>query len=182
MSTSQIGPNLPVGAVIAFAGNPTTLQQLEGWYVCDGRELHKDTHLELFNAIRYANGGNGSTTFKLPDCRGYFLRAVDQGTDRDPDADNRYAPKNVGNSGDNPGSLQPFATHLPASNNFTLSIPHLPTSSRKVNSGVDPVRVAEWNSNSPLFTFTGGGKETRPINNYVYFIIKYTQKLRQTMM
>jgi microcystin-dependent protein len=176
MSNSQIGPNVPVGSMIAFAGNPTTLQQMEGWHVCDGRELHKDTHLELFDAIRYANGGNGSTTFKLPDCRGYFLRAVDQGAGRDPDVANRTAPPSVGNSGDNPGSLEGFATAQPASNNFTLNIPNLPNTSKKTNRGIDEVRVAQWNSNSPVYTLTGGDEETRPINNYVYFIIKYTQK------
>lgn len=38
-SNSQTGASLPVGSVLAFAGNETNLPQLEGWLPCDGREL-----------------------------------------------------------------------------------------------------------------------------------------------
>jgi microcystin-dependent protein len=174
MSNSQIGPSVPVGSVITFAGNETALQTLEGWFPCDGRELDRIAHEELFHAIGYANGGNGSTTFKLPDYRGYFLRGVDQGTNRDPDADDRYPPKNVGNSGDNPGSLQHFATAMP-SQPFTLTVPHLPVRSKNVYDSEGP-RMARWTSGSTQIAFTGGSNETRPLNNYVYFIIKRAQK------
>lgn len=175
-SNSQTGSSLPVGSVLAFAGNETNLQKLEGWLPCDGSELNNQAFSQLFAAIRYANGGNGSTSFKLPDYRGYFLRGVDQGTGRDPDASTRKPPASLGNWGDNPGSVQTYAT-APPSKPFSLSIPHLPTSSRKVNDGsLLQNHMAKWNSGSTDISFGGGAKETRARNKYVYFIIKATSK------
>src|SRR5262249_55682136 len=72
----KISDLLPVGSVLAFAGVTTPELQHSGWLVCDGKELAIDTHRELFDAIGYANGGNGVTSFNLPDFRGYFLRGV----------------------------------------------------------------------------------------------------------
>lgn len=177
MSNSQIGPMVPVGSVIAYAGNVTALQQLEGWFPCDGRELNRLNHIELFEAIRYANGGDGSTTFKLPDYRGYFLRGVDQGAGNDPDAATRTAPPNVGNCCDAPGSLQQMATALPVSPSkpFIVTIPHLPQESKHVNEDkISGHRMMKWNGNTATTEFSGGAVETRPINNYVYFIIKHS--------
>lgn len=176
MSNSQIGPLLPVGSVLVFAGNETTLQQLEGWFPCDGRELNQQIFTALFAAIRYANGGDGSNSFKLPDYRGYFLRGVSQDSGRDPDAITRTAPASLGNAGNKPGSVQAFASG-PPSKPFVLTIPHLPTSSRKVNDGsLLQNHMAKWNSGSTDVAFEGGAKETRPRNKYVYFIIKSSTK------
>jgi microcystin-dependent protein len=176
MSNNDIGPSVPVGSVLVFAGNETTLQKLEGWFPCDGRELDNVTHRELFAAIGYANGGDGSTKFRVPDYRGYFLRGVSQGSGRDPDAATRTAPASLGNSGDNPGSIQPFATALP-SKPFVFKIDHLPTSQRKANVGsLLENHVGKWNSNSTEITLKGGAKETRARNKYVYFIIKKSSK------
>lgn len=181
MSNSQIGPNLPVGSVIAFAGNPTTLQQMEGWYVCDGRELHKDTHLELFEAIRYANGGNGSTTFKLPDCRGYFLRGVNgdrDPLDGDPDAGNRLYPQpnlpsgQQGAKGNNVGSVELTAT-AQANSKFTVAAPHLPTNRVWADKIAGYTNARFTDGITHLTGPTGGaGTESRPINAYVDWYIK----------
>jgi len=172
MGNSQIGSSLPVGSVLVYAGNETTMQQQESWLPCDGSPLDTETFTELFAAIGYANGGDGSNTFKVPDHQGYFLRGVDQGADRDPDVSTRTGPEWVGNPGDNPGSLQPFATGQP-STPFVLQVRHLPRSSQKVNDGgLIRNEMAKWKSGSTTIPFGGGAKETRPRNKYVYFIIK----------
>ncbi len=63
---------LPAGCVTAFAGSGTVPA---GWFVCDGHEVSRGEHPELFAAIGVTYGdGDGSTTFNLPDFRGRFLR------------------------------------------------------------------------------------------------------------
>jgi microcystin-dependent protein len=44
-----------------------------GWAVCDGREIRIPDNPTLFNLIQNTFGGNGSTTFRLPDLRGRVL-------------------------------------------------------------------------------------------------------------
>jgi microcystin-dependent protein len=48
-----------------FAGNFAAL----GWAICDGRLLSVEENQQLFNAIRIAYGGDGVSTFALPDLR-----------------------------------------------------------------------------------------------------------------
>jgi len=51
-----------------------------GWLKCNGAAISRTTFADLFAAIGTAWGvGNGSTTFNLPDLRGEFLRAWDDG-------------------------------------------------------------------------------------------------------
>lgn len=63
---------MPAGCVTAFAGSGTVPA---GWSVCDGHEVSRGKHPDLFAAIGVTYGdGDGSTTFNLPDFRGRFLR------------------------------------------------------------------------------------------------------------
>lgn len=63
---------MPAGCVTAFAGGGTVPA---GWFVCDGHEVSRGEYPELFAAIGVTyGGGDGSTTFNLPDFRGRFLR------------------------------------------------------------------------------------------------------------
>ncbi|CAB5221426.1 Phage tail collar domain containing protein [uncultured Caudovirales phage] len=53
----------------------------EGWLMCNGAAVSRTTYASLF-ALFNASGlpygaGDGSTTFNLPDYRGYFLRGMD---------------------------------------------------------------------------------------------------------
>jgi microcystin-dependent protein len=46
-----------------------------GWLVCRGQAVSRTTYANLFDKIGTLHGsGNGSTTFNLPDLRGYFIR------------------------------------------------------------------------------------------------------------
>jgi len=51
-----------------------------GWLKANGATVSRTTYAALFAVIGTTYGaGDGSTTFKLPDYRGYFLRAWDDG-------------------------------------------------------------------------------------------------------
>lgn len=51
-----------------------------GWLKANGAQVSRTTYAALFAAIGTTYGaGDGSTTFNLPDYRGYFLRALDDG-------------------------------------------------------------------------------------------------------
>lgn len=41
-----------------------------GWLPCEGQELQIQSYQALFSLLGVTYGGNGSTTFKLPDLRG----------------------------------------------------------------------------------------------------------------
>lgn len=108
----------PAGMIVPFAGDTNKIPQ--GWILCDGREISRTAYSDLLDAIGIAWGpGNGVSTFNVPDLRGAFLRGVDLGAGRDPDAASRYALHPTGNSGDNVASYQNEATTKP--NDLSLS-------------------------------------------------------------
>jgi microcystin-dependent protein len=80
--TSEIASSLvPSGAVMAFAmnGAPT------GWLAANGSAVSRTTYSALWTALGTTSSpygqGDGSTTFNLPDLRGYFVRG--SGTNSD---------------------------------------------------------------------------------------------------
>lgn len=49
----------------------------DGWLYCDGRALSRSEYSDLFKIIGVIYGsGDNSTTFNIPDYRGYFSRCV----------------------------------------------------------------------------------------------------------
>ncbi len=56
----------PVGSITAYA----TSTAPTGWKLCDGSALATSTYSSLFSVIGYTFGGNGTSTFALPDLRG----------------------------------------------------------------------------------------------------------------
>lgn len=162
------GPSFAPGMMMAFAGpTPPT-----GWLLCDGHAVSKMEYPDLFNAVgsSWGDGGDGDgPLFNLPDTRGMFLRGVDSGAKRDPEADARAALTQGGNAGDRVGSAQDAATAPPKK-----------AWSATTSSGAD------WDyggSGSRFYyateprlstlTVTGGDVETRPKNVAVNWIVKY---------
>ena len=79
---------VPAGAVMDFAMAAAPA----GWLFCDGSAVSRITYAALFAAIGTVWGvGDGSTTFNLPDMRGYFRRGV--GTNGDGTASAAFAAK-----------------------------------------------------------------------------------------
>lgn len=65
-----------VGMVSYFANTTPPA----GWLKCNGAAVSRTTYATLFAAIGTTYGaGDGATTFNLPDLRGTFLRALDDG-------------------------------------------------------------------------------------------------------
>ncbi|MCQ4043261.1 phage tail protein [Streptantibioticus rubrisoli] len=177
---------VPVGTIVAFAGElDISWLQGQGWLYCDGSELDQAAYPALYAAIG-GNYGAGHATFFLPDLRGRFTRAVDLGAGRDPYVLTRTPSNNGGLSGNNPGSVQDHHTALPAKSFTTSSdgshshsVQHLPTD--KEGPVIAGSHYAIWTdagsqtdaSGDHSHTLSGGDAETRPINKYVYFLIKF---------
>jgi microcystin-dependent protein len=53
-----------------------------GWATCDGQTLPIEQHLSLFSLLGTTYGGDGDTTFGLPDLRGAFPTHQGQGPGR----------------------------------------------------------------------------------------------------
>lgn len=160
---------IPAGVVFTFAGNTAPSSYL----ICDGSAVSRTTYAALFNAIGIAHGqGDGSTTFNLPDYRGRFLRGVDGSSSNDPDRASRTAMNTGGNTGNAVGSIQADLTRS-----------HTHNMTRRVKWGqgnASPRGFAGQDGNAEDATFTtdsdtGGNikNETRPLNAYVNYIIKF---------
>jgi microcystin-dependent protein len=87
--TASILGGVPTGAVIAFAmnGSPAGTPP-DGWLAANGSEyLKTGPYSNLFNAIGITYGetngagGVGTTHFRVPDLRGYFVRGVGTNSD-----------------------------------------------------------------------------------------------------
>jgi len=122
---STIVAAMPAGAVSAFAGGTAPT----GWLECNGAAVSRTTYSVLFTAIGVAHGyGNNSTTFNVPDLRGYFVRGYDHGISHDPDSSTRTAAATGGATGDNVGSIQTGAnvshTHTFSATSSGRSVAH----------------------------------------------------------
>jgi len=173
-----ISPNgIPYGTIIAYGGENAS-DPPTGWVYCDGSGLSSANYPNLYAAIGTSWGGN-STTFLVPDLRGYFLRGVDDGAGVDPDAQTRLpsTSTNGGNSGDNVGSLQ-----LDQVGPFTLGVP---TNYSTAGANQTNPFLTGYNMNTICGGYLGGSgniqsgsvpltnstSESRAKNKYVYFFI-----------
>jgi microcystin-dependent protein len=173
--------DLPAGSIMAFAGSSAP----NGWLICDGSAVNRTTYASLFAAIGSAWGnGDGSTTFNLPDFRGRFLRGVDGGAGRDPEAGNRIASNPGGNTGNNVGTVQGDEVKP---HNHTITDPghnHTSVNSDIVRNtggygtglgtgGLGPNTITMNSNTTGISINNSNGTETRPKNAAVNFIIKY---------
>ena len=66
---------LPPGIFMDFASGVIPI----GWLACDGASYAVATHPELWAEIGDTWGGDGGTNFNVPETRGEFIRAFDDG-------------------------------------------------------------------------------------------------------
>jgi microcystin-dependent protein len=150
---------IPVGTIMAYGGdtrmgNVVAALKSQGWLPCDGAVYSAQEYPELSKVI-----GNSFGSLRVPDLRGRFLRGVNQGTGRDPDAGSRRS-ENGGSTGDNVGSVQDdeFRSH-------THQYQLFPGDRGGIASG------QYWTAANAQ-TGPAGGSETRPKNVYVNWIIR----------
>ena len=165
LDTAALYAIMPAGAIMAYGGTSAPT----GWFLCDGNTVSRVTYAALYAAIGDAFGnGNGSSTFHLPDLRGRFLRGRDGGVARDPDRASRTAMNSGGNTADNVGSVQgeAFKAHTHAFTDNATSVAGGITTNTGAGFIEGPAVIADVTDNT-------GGNETRPINAFVNYIIKY---------
>ncbi len=148
---------VPAGAIMSYMTSTCP----SGWLAADGSAVMRSAFSNLFNIIGSTYGaGDGSTTFNLPDLRGYFLRGVDGGTGRDPEAAAR-TDRGDGTVGDNVGTKQ--------DDQFKSHTHHVGGLMYHGNGGGDTVGGASRVGSAD--TTSAGGTETRPKNISVLYCI-----------
>jgi hypothetical protein len=172
---------VPIGAVLAFA-----VQQApnDRWLECNGTDIKKSDYQVLCSKLGTTYGaGRDENWCRLPDYRGRFLRAADDGSGRDQGP--RVKPD--GTSGpadpDRVGTTQDYATAFPKTDPFT-TIDEVPQHSHEgiVGNGRGG-KAANGGTPHPLgdqgigpgphhHDVRGGDKETRPVNISVRYYIR----------
>jgi len=179
----HIYPGMPVGAVIAFAGEIRSKHNEQGshktnlpmfnWLLCDGSTVKIAQYPELFAALGYRYGGheNNGGQFTLPDYQGTFLRGVsskDKGSLESRTSSNTSNAQIKHNS---VGSTQKYAL-----------LNHKHTYNKPKRGQVVPAEPPEGGISSyPASDVTGkpttksaylSELEVRPANTFVYWLIK----------
>lgn len=73
---NSMGGVVPAGTVVAWGANNTPT----GYIHCNGAAVSRTLYADLFSAISTTfGGGDGSTTFNVPDLRGEHIRGFDDG-------------------------------------------------------------------------------------------------------
>jgi microcystin-dependent protein len=111
-----------IGTIIQFAGNFAP----RGWMLCDGTLLAISQNAALFSILGTTYGGDGVTTFALPDLRGRVCIHVGQGPG--------LSPYSLGESG--------------GTENVTLLVNNMPAHSHSYNAAETGDGVGAPNGNA----------------------------------
>lgn len=145
---------VPPGAVLPFAMNAVP----SGWLQANGAAVSRTTYAALFAAIGTIYGaGDGSTTFALPDLRGYFVRG--HGTNADGTASGIF--------GDKQADAIVSHTHSYSAPSALVSDQHVGPGNFNV---IGHVSITASNTGN---TSTGVSAETRPKNIAMLYCIKF---------
>jgi len=154
---SDIVTRCPVGSIVAYPSNVVP----DGWLECNGAALDTTEYADLYAVIGGIYGMDGDD-FKLPDLRGQFLRGWDNSAGIDPNSATR-TDRGDGETGDKVGTKQAdeFKSHR-----------HTVKANLSAAGGSDKYTVNQQTA-ANRYTEYDGGDETRPVNIYVMWIIKY---------
>jgi len=180
---------IPTGSFFYWVGSTNTVPT--GFLYCNGAAVSRTTYAALFAVVGTQFGqGDNSTTFNLPDTRGYFVRGANDGSGNDPNAATRTAAATGGSTGDNIGSVETSTftahTHIASVTDPGHSHPEQTGSNGGAAVGIVSFNTAQTGvnvltTNATVNVVTGvtvanansGGLETRPININMAGIIKY---------
>ncbi len=165
---------LPAGAVMPFAMNSAPA----GWLAADGAAVNRvGTYAALFAAIDTTYGaGDDSTTFNLPDLRGYFVRGF--GTNADLVESGTFGTKQAHalNSHTHTATTASAGSHSHTTTGRYMSIDGGTNASGFGGPGTYPYRqdVNAAGAHTHTVTVTDtGGTETRPANIALLYCIKF---------
>ena len=172
---------LPVEVVLAFAGaidtgdsDHRTNVEARGWMVCDGRKLETGAYPELYAVLGHLYGGDTSS-FYLPDYRGYFLRGVATDDQVDKGLGEREKNSGPGSTGSTNGlgSIEEGMVQM-----HEHQYENYPGGAAAGESGTANTFSPKQPYTTGLYTDSSGveslsGSETRPVNIAVNYIIKY---------
>lgn len=174
MPIGAIGDISPAGSVMHFARSTPP----NGWLRANGSLVSRTDYAELFAVIGTAFGpGDGSTTFRLPDLRGEFIRGLDDGRGVDP---GRLLGSQQGSMVQNHKHVMPIGERMPSGSQAGYDSPF-----GKTNNAGKPGLGKNDNDNYWFFTNDGSdydgspnpsgnvGPETRPRNIALLTCIKY---------
>jgi len=156
---------IPTGAVNTFAMNSAPT----GWLSCDGSLVSRTTYGRLFSIVGTLYGaGDGSTTFKLPDLRGEFVRGFDAGRGVD--------------SGRSFGSAQSWAIEniVGTFTDIRVRLNNIFSASGAFTGSTGPISGDNGNGGAAVANFdfdasrvVNTASETRPRNIALLYCIKY---------
>ena len=136
----------PPGMIMYYAARNAP----SGWLSCEGQSVSRVTYAALFQVIGTIYGsGDGSTTFKLPDLRGEFIRGWDNGRGID-------SARSLGSA-----QTESFKAHTHLVKEGSKNPTNMNDASLEyLTSGDDFTRLTSYQST----TTSSGGSETRPRN------------------
>lgn len=150
---------VPTGAIMPFAMNSAP----NGWLAANGAEYSKTgIYATLFQAIGVTYGetngagGAGTTHFRVPDLRGYFVRGV--GTNLDGTASDTFGTKQTDDL---------------KSHTHTISPTQVPLRVADGDRGIGNASLFSVDNVSTLSVGETGGTETRPRNIAMLYCIKF---------
>lgn len=165
----------PVGSLVPMASPITP----DGYLYCNGQAISRTTYATLFAFLGTRYGaGNGTTTFNLPDYRSVFLRGWDDG--RGLDSGRIFgayqASQNLAHTHSVAGSTVDSGAHehiLPG-----VFFGNGVGTASAVGGAGNPLVSSTGVTGGHTHTFQGtaassGGSEARPVNNTVYWVVKY---------
>lgn len=168
---------VPIGGVVMW----TAATAPTGYKLCDGSAISRTTYADLFAVIDETYGiGDGSTTFNLPDFRGYFPRGNDNG--RGVDIGRVLGTEQADTVVGHTHAAGTLATASSGSHSHTIGYITDTGSGgiRNLNTEVktSTANVTTNSSGAHTHTISGstastGDSETRPKNLSINFIIRY---------
>lgn len=156
------GDGAAVGSIALFAGAALP----DGYLLCDGAALSRTVYSELFTAIGTAWGaGDGENTFNIPDLRGKFIRGCG----------GNAAPLGTEQAEGLPDATGWFKVRYGTASEVdyaAFSLIQAETNTSTTYPGQQPSAKISFSLSgaNPIY---GSSNHVTPINNSVYFIIKY---------
>jgi microcystin-dependent protein len=161
---------VPPGSVSAYA---VATSVPSGWLLCDGTQYNISDYPTLGALLGNTYGGDGSTTFNVPDYRGFFLRGYDPNGTVDTDAQSRKPSNAVGSTETDELALHNHHLTDPGHSHGLPSAYSNPTGPGTISAfGGGGDAFGTFGATTGITIAATGGSETRPKNIAVNYIIK----------